>query len=103
MLVLKRLRAAMKASRQLTVLLDLAEQLGISVRAAPSRGGAGHPGGALVRLKGKEVLFLDPSAGVADQVSVVADALRGRARLAEIFLPPEVRELIEGEDDDQSG
>jgi len=87
----------MEASRQLTVLLDLAEQLDIAVRAAPPGScGGDRPGGAVVRLRGKQMLFLDPSGSDADKAEVVAEALRGREELAEMFLPPEIRELIEG-------
>ena len=86
----------METSRQLTVLLELAEQLDIAIRAAPSGGGSDRPGGAVVRLRGRQVLFLDPPASDADKVEVVAEALRARDELVEMFLPPEIRELIEG-------
>jgi hypothetical protein len=55
-----------------------------------------HPGGALVRLRQREMLLLNPSASTADQIAAVAGALRGRAELADRFLPPELRELIDG-------
>ena len=79
-------------------LLDLAEEVGITIRRVPAAGdGADHPGGALVRLKGREMLFLDPTAAPADQLAVVASALRGRQEIANRFLPPEIRQLIDGE------
>ena len=88
----------MEPQTQLNALIDLAESLGITVRRVPSAGGVSgeRPGGALVRLRGKEMIFLDPSAGVADRIDVVAAALRGRGELADKFLPPEIRELIDG-------
>jgi len=81
---------------QLSALIDLAESLGIMIRRAPPADeSADHPGGALVRLKGKEMLFLDPTASVADQITVAAGALRGRAELDNMFLPPEIRERLD--------
>ena len=80
----------------LTALVDLAEELGISIRTAP-RGsdGAGQSGGAVVRVRGRTVVFLDPVASTADQVFVLAGALRGRGELEDRFLPPELRELLD--------
>jgi len=85
-------------SGQLAALTDLAESLGIVVRQGPPGGdsaGSRRPGGALVRLKGVEILFLDPSAAPEDHISVVAGALAGRAELADRFIPPAIRQLIE--------
>ena len=93
----------MEPQTQLSVLLDLAEEIGIAVRRVPAAGDdPEHPGGALVRLAEREVLFLDPTAAVADQIDAVAAALRGpsaggRAELRDRFLPPEIRQLIDGE------
>ena len=87
----------MDAARQLGALLNLIESLGITIRRAPAAGdGEDHPGGALVRLKGKQILFLDPTASLADQISAAAAALRGRPELEDRFLPPEIRAAIEG-------
>ena len=82
---------------QLRALLDLAESVSIEIRRTPAADseGAGHPGGALVKLRGREILFLDPTAAVAERIEVVASALRGRGELAEVFLPPQLRQLIE--------
>ena len=80
---------------QLASLLDLAEQLGLTVRLMPPSAEGEHPGGALVRLRGREVLFLDAQAGVADRLAVVARALAGRAEVEDRFLPPELRELLD--------
>ena len=83
---------------QLRWLLDLAESVGMDIRRAPGGAeavGADHPGGALVRLKGKDIIFLDPAASVADRAAVVAAALAGRADLEDRYLPPQIRELIE--------
>ena len=81
---------------RLESLLDLAEQVGLTVRQVSGTAETDHPGGALVRLKGSEVLFLDPAAAVADQLAVTARALRGRRELSGRFIAPELRELIDG-------
>ena len=81
---------------RLIALSELAESFGIVIRRVPSSGdSAEHPGGALVRLKGTEILFLDPTSAVTDQIDAVAAALRDRKELQEMFLPPEIRELLE--------
>lgn len=82
---------------KLRALLDLAEEIGIGIRRAPADvEGSDHPGGALVRLGKRELLFLDPSASVEDQLSAAVDALKGRQELERRFLPPEIREAMEG-------
>jgi len=83
---------------QLNKLIDLAESLGMLIRRAPSAGeNPEHPGGAYVRLKGQEIIFLDPTATLIDQIGVVAGALSGRQELDSVFIPPELREIIEKE------
>lgn len=76
-------------------LLELAEELGIEVRQTAAAGTDDHPGGSVVRLKGKEILFLDPTASMPDQIAAAAAALRGRKQLDEKFIPPEIRQVIE--------
>ncbi|HNX26101.1 MAG TPA: hypothetical protein PKK48_01710 [Phycisphaerae bacterium] len=76
-------------------LVELAEELGMEVRRAPSLFGDEHPGGSLVRLKGREILFLDPDASVEDQINVAVHALAGRESLRDRFLEPEIRQLLE--------
>ncbi len=91
----------MDANTQLRTLLDLADQTGLEIRRVPKAAeGSDHPGGAIVRLKGKEILFLDPTAGTSDQIGVLAQSLRGRAEIEDRFLPPEIRELIDESDED---
>jgi len=83
---------------QLGALIDLAEDLGLSIREImASRGDApgGRPGGALVRVKGKEIVFLDRGADLGEQIETLAGALRGRNELKDRFIPPEIRQLIE--------
>ena len=89
----------MDASGQLGELIDLAESLGIAIRRAPGDSDPAatgrSPGGALVRLKGRELLFLDTAAALADQIAVLAGALAGRDELRDRFITPEIRQLIE--------
>ena len=65
----------------------------MTIRRAP--GSEDSPGASLVRLKGKEMLFVDTSAPVADQIAAVASALAGRDELADRFIRPEIRQLLD--------
>jgi hypothetical protein len=89
---------------RLGALIDLAEQLGIVIRRAPAAmESSEHPGGAQVRLHGKDMLFLNPAAPVTDQINVAAEALRGRAELADQFIPPELRDLLDNDSNGHGG
>ena len=88
----------MDNSELLGKLIDLSEQMEIPIRRAPaseSPPGDRHPAGALVSLKGNEIIFLDTSASLADQISLLATVLAGREQLADCFLPPQVREVLD--------
>ena len=86
----------MDEQAKLSFLLDLAETLGVQVRQAPPPDELDlHPGGALVRLRERELLFLDPTASLGDRIGVAAAALAGREQLQDLFLPPEIRQLLE--------
>jgi hypothetical protein len=87
----------MDIEEKLSALITLAESSGIFVRRVASAGGEGpRRGGDLVRLKGKEILFLDESASLADQADAVASALAGRGQQLESrYLPPEIRQAID--------
>jgi hypothetical protein len=78
-------------------LTELAEQLGMTVRVSPAADRSDHPGGAFVRLRGRDVVFLDPAGPTADQLAVLAGALRGHPGLDERFVKPSLREIIEGD------
>lgn len=81
---------------QVAALVELAESLGLQVRPSPAGvESAEHPGGAMVRLKGKDVLFLDTDAPPADQLALLASSLAGRKELQDVFLPPELREVLD--------
>ena len=68
--------------QQLESLLELASEVGITLRrlAGPAAG-AEYPGGALVRLRGKDVLFLDSTAAIADQLAVTAADIERAAKV----------------------
>ena len=86
----------MDQSSQLSFLIDLADSLGLEVRqAARELTTLDSPGGALVRLKGRAIIFLDPTASPAEQATVVAQALRDRPEVADMYLPPEIRRTLE--------
>lgn len=80
---------------KLSILLNLARESGIIVRRVSSRELDGRSGGGLVRLRDREILMLDSSAPLAEQVAVAAEAIRGRCVLRDRFLPPEIRELVD--------
>ena len=79
---------------------DLAESLGIIIRSGPgdSPDYAGSAG-AVVRLRGKEILFLNPLAPPADQLEIICQALRARPELKDMYIPPELRDAINIEDE----
>jgi hypothetical protein len=80
-------------------LVELAEQIGLTVRQAPApMSGDARPGGSTVRLRGEEIVFLDPQAGVADQVALLGATLKGRPELEEMYLRPYVREALDASD-----
>ncbi len=86
----------MDEQRKLGIILELAESLGIEVRLAPAdMDSPEHPGGAVISLRGRDILFLNATASVEDQIRAVAPAVRGKADLDAMFLPPEIREAIE--------
>ncbi len=84
---------------KLAAMIDLANSLNVTVRRTSRPGGSpDRPGGDFVRLKGKEIVFLDPTASPTDQIAVLAEVLREKKQLQQTFLPPELRELLEDPD-----
>jgi len=78
----------------LAALLELAGACGLAVRWTNAGAAPQHPGGALIRLRGQDILMLAPDADPAETAAVVAAALAGRPELEERFLPPAVREML---------
>lgn len=75
----------------LNELLDLAEQLGLEIRRVFLDG----RGGGLCRLGDKWVLFVDQSGDMAEQLAQTAGALARRDDLENLYIRPQVREIIE--------
>ena len=74
-------------------LLLLAERLGITVRHAK----LGGNGGGLAKVRGRRFLFVDLDADAADQLEQTAKGMAKVEGLEGIFVRPDVRELLEGE------
>ena len=91
----------MDLSSTIEALLDLARDIGITVRFVPMGGDfpgpLDHRGGSLVRLRDSEILFIDPTASPTDQIDAARIALSGREELENRFLSPILRELLEGD------
>ena len=86
----------MDAHEQLSALMELAESFGIGIRFIRSGGeNQAHSGGGLVKLKGREIIFLDTAASLGDQASVIASALIGIKELENRFLLPEIRKILD--------
>lgn len=82
----------MDSEAVLAELLDLAERLGIEVRRELLDGN----GGGLCLLRGQRVLFVDTGADLVEQVGRTAAALSDVDGVAECYVRPEVRELLDG-------
>jgi hypothetical protein len=85
----------MDLAEQLAALADLAESLGMEIRRAPAGDRSEHPGGAVVRLKGRQIVFLDEAATVSERIGVLASALAHGGELSGVYLPPQLRELLD--------
>jgi hypothetical protein len=72
-------------------LLAVAERLGLVVRHAHL---GGHGGGVAV-FKNHRQLFIDLDAGAADQREQTLKALAAQPGLDQLFIRPDVRELLE--------
>lgn len=72
---------------RLEVLLSLAEEIGLDVRAEAM----GGEGGGLCVLKGRRVLFVDTSADLATRYERTLAGMAGLEELEGRFIMPEVR------------
>jgi hypothetical protein len=70
--------------------LRYAEQLGYTVR----QEWLGGAGGGACEIKGRKYLFLDLTAGPADQLDQVVDALRKEPPSPSLPMGPELGELL---------
>lgn len=81
----------MELQRRLDILINLAADLGLTVR----REVLGGEGGGFCRVKGRPVLFVDVLADVETQYERTLAALAPMKEIDQRFLPPEVREDID--------
>lgn len=81
----------MDQGERLEILLTLAEELGIDVRAEPM----GGEGGGMCQLKGRRVLFVDTAADLATRYDRTLVAMAGIPELDQRFILPEIRQDIE--------
>jgi len=72
-------------------LLDLAEKLQIEVRREFLQG----RGAGLCTLHGRKVLFIDSDASLADQIDQTAEALASIGPFDDLYLLPQIRQLID--------
>ena len=88
----------MEPRQLLDLLVSLAEEAGIAVRVA--RGGESElpPRSGVCRLRGRLLLVVSSAEPVEARIEAVAAALRehGGSLLEQRFLPPAVRERLDG-------
>ena len=80
----------MDLASRLESLLELAEEIGVDVRAEPM----GGEGGGLCWLRGKPVLFVDTAADLATRYDRTLVAMASLPGLDEHYVVPEVRRDI---------
>ena len=81
----------MELAARLEALCELAEEIGIEVRAEPM----GGDGGGLCELRGRRVLFVDTAADLANRYDHTLAALAPLTELDQRYLVPELRHDIE--------
>ncbi|MBI4579299.1 MAG: hypothetical protein HY718_06325 [Planctomycetes bacterium] len=81
----------MDLGSRLEVLLTLAEQIGIDVRAEPM----GGEGGGMCMLKGRRVLFVDTAADLPTRYERTLAGMAGLSEWEDRFIVPEVRGDLE--------
>lgn len=81
----------MDLAARLEALCELAEEIGIEVRAEPMGGN----GGGLCELRGRRVLFVDTAADLATRYDHTLAALAPLTELDQRYLAPEMRDDLE--------
>ena len=76
---------------QLDRLIEIAKELGVEVR----REAVDGEGGGLCRIKGRCVLFVDLLADVPTRIDRSVDALAHLPGIDDLYLRPDLRELID--------
>ena len=87
--------AAVEPRRLLDELFKVAKKLGLEVRVEPFSAPAPRVGaGGICRLRGRQVVLIDATAGMVDQAIAMAEAL-GRFELESVSMAPEARRIVE--------
>lgn len=86
----------MEPERLLGALVEVANQLGVTVRVEPLRVAVHLGSGGLCRVGGKAIVLLDSKSPVVDRVLTLADALVPLAAAnGDVVMAPEIRELLD--------
>ena len=85
--------AGAEASGLLEELAELAEKAGLTVR----RAAMGGDGGALARVRGQWVMFIDVQAEPAEQIVTLAEQLAPLIDIDTHYLSPALRQLMGAE------
>ena len=86
--------AAMDLNKVMSELLEAARAAGVSVRELRDAAGEPKPRSALVRVRGRRVLFLDPALPEDERLRLVVESLKGLS-LDDVYLSPMSRSLLE--------
>lgn len=81
----------MDFSQRFELLLELADRLGVQVRAEP----LGGDGGGLCTLRGRQVLFVDTQADLQSRYEKTLAALAALGDLDKHYVLPEIRQDLE--------
>ncbi len=81
----------MNFSQRFELLLELADRLGVQVRAEP----LGGDGGGLCTLRGQQVLFVDTQADLQSRYEKTLGALAALGDLDKHYVLPEIRQDLQ--------
>ena len=85
----------MDPADQLGEAMKLLSRLGIEIREEH----LGGDSGGLCALRGRRVVFIDLDSDMASQLNQCLKALASLPELENVYVPPILRELLEGGDD----
>ena len=78
---------------------ELAHNLGVEVRYESMEGDNTFSTGGMCRIRGKQVIIVNQKAAAADKLRTLVKALKS-FDLAQVYLKPVLRDLLEGEVDE---
>jgi len=82
----------MELAAQIDAVVEVVLRHGVEVRREHLGGG----GGGLCTLRGRKVLFIDMDADPATRLEQSLAGMRLLPGVADIFMPPEIRERLDG-------